>query len=74
MRKVIIVIIAALAFSVAAVAQPKAIGVRGGWDAGVSYQHYLGGENFLEANASLYGFSDSEKSSIQLLPGETLRL
>ena len=57
MKKVIIVILAALAFSVAAVAQPKAIGLRGGWDAGVSYEHYLGGENFLEANAFLYGYN-----------------
>ena len=57
MKKVIVVILAVLAFSLAAVAQPKAIGLRSGWDTGISYEHYLGGENFLEANASIFGFT-----------------
>lgn len=50
MKKFIAIIAAALVFSVAASAQPKAVGVRIGYGAEVSYQHYLGGMNFVEAD------------------------
>lgn len=50
MKKFFAVLIAALAFTAVASAQPKAIGVRVGNGAEVSYQHYLGGSNFLEAD------------------------
>lgn len=50
MKKIFAVILVALAFACAASAQPKSIGVRVGYGAEVSYQHYLGGSNFLEAD------------------------
>lgn len=50
MKKIFAVVLAAFAFTFAASAQPKAIGVRVGYGAEVSYQHYLGGSNFLEAD------------------------
>jgi len=62
MKKLFITILAVLAFAVAASAQSKSIGVRGGIpglnnDFQVSYEHYMMGENFLEVNAGLdYGW------------------
>lgn len=50
MKKIFAVLAAALLFSAAVSAQPKAVGVRVGYGAEVSYQHYLGGSNFLEAD------------------------
>ena len=49
MKKFFAVMVAALAFAAVASAQPKAVGVRVGNGAEVSYQHYLGGSNFIEA-------------------------
>ena len=43
MKKFFAVMVAALAFAAVASAQPKAVGVRVGNGAEVSYQHYLGG-------------------------------
>ncbi len=51
-----IILIAALAFGVAfaASAQPRAVGGRFGYSGlEASYQHYLGGENFIEAELGL---------------------
>ena len=48
MKKIILVAAMVLGFAVAAVAQPRAIGVRGGLGAGLSYQHTVG-ENFIDA-------------------------
>ena len=39
MKKIILVAALVLGFAVAAVAQPRAIGIRGGFGAGLSYQH-----------------------------------
>ena len=50
MKKLFAVMVAALAFAAVASAQPKAVGVRVGNGAEVSYQHYLGGSNFIEAD------------------------
>ena len=50
MKKIIIAAILALGFTVAASAQPKAIGARFGYGADLSYQHYAGGANFIEAD------------------------
>ena len=47
--------VAALAFAAVASAQPKAVGVRVGNGAEVSYQHYLGGMNFIEADLGIAG-------------------
>ena len=58
MKKVIAILVAALAFVAVASAQPRALGIRGGWarslGAEVSYQHSLG-TNFAEFDLGLYG-------------------
>ena len=58
MKKVIAILVAALAFAAVASAQPRARGIRGGWNGSfggeVSYQHSLGG-NFAEFDLGLYG-------------------
>ena len=51
MKKFIAILAIALGISAAAVAQPKAIGGRLGYQTEVSYQHYLGNPNFLEVTA-----------------------
>ena len=48
MKKILVVLAAVLATAVVAVAQPRAIGVRAGYGAELSYQHTLGGSNFGE--------------------------
>ena len=55
MKKFIAIIAAALVFSVAASAQPKAVGLRVANGAEISYQHYLGGMNFIEADLGIMG-------------------
>ena len=54
MKKLIIVVIAALGLAVTAMAQPRALGVRVTYGAEISYQHALG-SNFLEADLGLFG-------------------
>ena len=51
-----IILIAALVFGVAfaASAQPRAVGGRLMYGIEASYQHYVGGENFVEANLGLF--------------------
>lgn len=56
MKKFISVIVAVLAFAAVASAQPRAIGACIGWGVDVSYEHTLGGSNFLEANLGITGF------------------
>ncbi len=51
MKKIILVAAMVLGFAVAASAQPRAIGVRGGLGAGISYQHTVGA-NFIDADLS----------------------
>ena len=51
MKKIIAIVFAAFAFVALASAQPRALGVRAGWGGEISYQHNLGGENFLEVDA-----------------------
>ena len=51
MKKILTVIVAVFAFVALASAQPRALGVRVGWGGEVSYQHTMGGENFLEVDA-----------------------
>ena len=54
MKKIILVAAMVLGFAVAASAQPRALGIRGGWGAELSYQHSLGA-NFAEFDLGLYG-------------------
>ena len=56
MKKIIILAAIMLGFAVAASAQPRAIGIRGGYGVELSYQHTLG-TNFLEANLGLNTFN-----------------
>ena len=59
MKKFILVMAAVLGLAVVAAAQPRAIGIRAGYGAELSYQHTLGGNNFgeLDLGWSLGGFS-----------------
>ena len=56
MKKIIIVAALVLGFAAAAAAQPRAVGIRGGYGVEATYQHTLGA-NFLEANLGLGGFN-----------------
>lgn len=56
MKKIILIAAMALGLAVAASAQPKAIGLRFGYGAELSYQHTMGGANFLEADLGLGEF------------------
>ena len=49
MKRLLIVIVALVTFSVVAAAQPRALGVRGGYGVELSYQHSLN-SNFIEAD------------------------
>ena len=51
MKKILTVIVAMFAIVALASAQPRALGIRVGWGGEVSYQHTMGGENFLEVDA-----------------------
>ncbi len=53
MKKILIAAALVLGFAVAASAQPKAIGIRGGYGVELSYQHYAGGANFVELDLGL---------------------
>lgn len=57
MKKIIVIIALALGISAIAAAQPRAIGGRGLYGFEASYQHTLGGENFIEADLGLFSFS-----------------
>ena len=56
MKKIILIAAMVLGFAVAAAAQPRAVGIRGGYGIEATYQHTLG-TNFLEANLGLNGFN-----------------
>ena len=55
MKKLIILILSVCLFAAAASAQPRAIGLRAGFGGEVSYQHYVGAENFVEADLGIVG-------------------
>ena len=56
MKRILITLAVMLGFAVAAVAQPKAVGIRFGYGLEASYQHSLG-NNFVEANLGLEAFN-----------------
>ena len=62
MKKIILVAALVLGFAEAASAQPRAIGLRGGWGAELSYQHGFGAD-FLQADLGLNTF-DSVHGSV----------
>ena len=55
MKKIVTIIAAVLCFAAVASAQPRAIGVRATYGAELSYQHTLGGANFVEADLGWAG-------------------
>lgn len=57
MKKIFAIALSVLAFAAVASAQPRAIGIRAGWDAELSYQHSLG-NNFAEFDLGLAGFNN----------------
>lgn len=57
MKRIIAIIALAMGIAAAAVAQPRAIGGRLGWGMEASYQHTLGGQNFIEADLGFFTFN-----------------
>ena len=53
MKKVILVAALVLGVATAAIAQPRAVGLRMGYGAEASYQHTIGKTNFIEADLGL---------------------
>ena len=56
MKKIILIAAMICGFAVAASAQPKALGLRFGYGAELSYQHNVAGANFIEADLGLGEF------------------
>ena len=63
MKKIILVAALILGFAAAAAAQPRAIGLRGGWGAELSYQHNFDA-NFLQADLGLNTFNSINGSVV----------
>ena len=59
MKKMLLLLVAALVFAAAATAQPRARGLRAGWGAEVDYEHGLGDDYFLEGSLGLGSFQHS---------------
>jgi hypothetical protein len=70
MKKLIVIVALMLGVAVAASAQPRALGLRAGWGGELSYQHSLGGENFLEADLGWWanGISVAAAYDISIAP------
>ena len=56
-KTLILTIVAALAMSLSATAQPRAIGVNVGYGIDISYQHNLGPKNMIDLSVSIPAFS-----------------
>ena len=56
MKKIILLAVAVLGFTVAASAQPRAVGVKLGWGVDASYQHTVG-KDFVEVGLGLNNFN-----------------
>ena len=63
MKKILAIALSVLAFAAVASAQPRALGIRAGYDAELSYQHSLG-QNFLEFDLGAAGYKDIVVSGI----------
>ena len=50
MKRSVLIFLAIFAFAFVASAQPRAIGVRATYGGEISYQHYMGGSDFVEAD------------------------
>ena len=74
MKKFILIVAAVLTMSAVAVAQPKAIGVRAGYGAELSYQHFIGGEHFMEVDLGWFtrGFTGSVAYDFSITPSSPI--
>lgn len=63
MKKILAIAVLVLGISIAAAAQPKALGLRFGYNTEISYQHNLNGADFVEANLGTFGFNSFDLSS-----------
>lgn len=57
MKRLILILFSLAVVAVTAMAQPRAIGIRVGGNAELSYQHSMQGDNFIEADFGMYLFS-----------------
>lgn len=57
MKKIILIAAMVLGFAVTAAAQPRALGGRLGYGVDLSYQHTVGGVDFIEADLGLSNFN-----------------
>ena len=63
MKRILIIAALTLGLAYAASAQPKAIGIRWGFNTEASYQHTVNGADFIEANLGTFGFDSFDISS-----------
>jgi len=63
MKKLLVIFIAIFCISFCVSAQPRAIGLKLGGVNSISYQHTLGGENFLELNLGSYTLNSLDISA-----------
>ena len=71
MKKIILVAALVLGFAAAAVAQPRAVGLRGGWGVEASYQHTLGA-NFIQADLGLVGHGITATATYNWMLAQTV--
>jgi hypothetical protein len=64
MKKILLIAALMLGFAAAAIAQPRAVGLKLGWGAEASYQHTVKGADFIEATFGLNDFSSLNVSAI----------
>lgn len=64
MKKILLIAALMLGFAAAAIAQPRAVGLKLGWGAEASYQHTVKGTDFIEATFGLNDFSSLNVSAI----------
>lgn len=63
MKRLVLTATVLLGIVVAANAQPRAIGARLGYATEFSYQHTVGGANFIEANLGTFGYTNLQVSA-----------
>jgi hypothetical protein len=63
MKKIILVAAMVLGFAAAAVAQPRAVGIKLGWGVDASYQHTVG-KDFVEATLGLNNFNSLDLGAV----------
>lgn len=64
MKKILVIAALMLGFAAAAIAQPRAVGLKLGWGAEASYQHTVKGADFVEATLGLNDFTSFNATAI----------